>query len=332
MANFHTEIQLQSSDEKFSHSDVFFAMGSCFSTEVSKKIAERKFKICTNPFGILFHPLAIENALIRIYSLQHYQISELFHFKELYLSWDHHSEFNDTQSGKMLSKINDSIDIAYDYLRNSNVIFITLGTSFVYKLNSMQLPVANCHKVPNSQFTKFLLTENEIVESLQSCVDIIQDISKNNPKIIFTVSPVRHIKDGFVENTISKARLLNSVFEITSKNKNTEYFPSFEIMLDELRDYRYYKQDMLHPNELAIEYIWEKFSSVYFQDKTIQLNDEIEKLQTGLQHKPFNNKTLAHKEFLYQLMKKFQEIEKKLYPNACLDEFTFLKSQLEHAY
>ncbi len=332
MEHFRTEIAIPKSANKITHQSVLFSLGSCFSSEITEKFRERKFAISANPFGILFHPQAIENALLRIYSLQYYSKSELFKYKELFLSWDHHSSFNSTKSDEILEQINDTIDIANEHLRNTNVVFITLATSFVYKLKVNDLVVANCHKVPNGNFEKLLLSEAEIIESLQNCIDICTDMCRNNVKIIFTISPVRHIKDGFVENNISKSRLINAVYQSINKNNNCSYFPSYELLLDELRDYRFYKKDMIHPNELAIDYIWKKFSETYFSDETQAINTQLEKIISGLQHKPFNINTLEYKEFLYSLLKKATNIEKLLIPKIMEQEIQHIKNLLQNAY
>ncbi len=332
MALFRTEIKIPNTEDKITHQSVLFSIGSCFSTEIAEKFCERKFAISANPFGILFHPQAIENALLRIYSLQYYSKGEIFKYKELFLSWDHHSSFNSTKSDDILQKINQRIDKANEYLRHSNVVFITLATSFVYKLKVNNLTVANCHKVPGENFEKYLLSEDEIIESLQNCIDICNDVVKNNVQIIFTISPVRHIKDGFFENNVSKARLFNAVYQVVNNNKNCKYFPSYELLLDELRDYRFYKSDMIHPNEIAIEYIWKRFSETYFSEETQAINVQIEKIISGLKHKPFNTNTLEYKEFLYSLLKKITNVEKYLLPEMMSQETYYIKQLLENAY
>ena len=196
-------------------------------------------------------------------------------------------------------------------LINSTHIIITLGTSWVYRLKESGLAVANCHKVPKHKFRKELLSIAEIIESLAVIISLIKEINPTT-NFIFTVSPVRHIKDGFIENQQSKAHLISALHQIIKFHENSFYFPSYEIMMDELRDYRFYKEDMIHPNNIAVNYIWEKLSKKWFSDETLQTTEQIQKIQKNLDHKPFNSESLLHEKFIKSTEQKIKKLQEKL--------------------
>jgi hypothetical protein len=264
------------------HQHKILTLGSCFSEEIASKLSDYKFKVLKNPFGILFHPLAIRNALDKAIKNEKFVEQDVNIFNELYFIWDIHSKFNELSEEDLLKNSNQTISEFHSFLKETDVIFITLGTSFIYELIENRKIVANCHKVPANKFQKKLLSENEIKQALQS---IIYELQKFNSKIkiVFTVSPVRHTKDGIFENNVSKGRLLSAVYSILATN-NVFYFPSYELIIDDLRDYRFYKKDLIHPNELAVDYVWEKFSETYFSTTTQELNLKIEKLNKSYQH------------------------------------------------
>ncbi|WP_055435012.1 GSCFA domain-containing protein [Lacinutrix algicola] len=281
-------------------------LGSCFSENIGNKFEYFKFQSISNPFGILFHPKAIENLVLRAIQQTEYVESDVFFHNEQWHCFDAHSQHSNVSKEKILSDLNTQIQLTNQQILESTHIIITLGTSWVYKLVESDKIVANCHKVPQKEFRKILLSTEEIKQSLQSIIEAIQSVNKN-ASIVFTVSPVRHIKDGFVENTLSKSHLISAIHQVT--NSQVSYFPSFEIMLDELRDYRFYKSDMLHPNETAVEYIWQKFQHVWIASDALKTMGDVDVIQKGLQHKPFNENSEAHKKFLLQLEKKKLKIE-----------------------
>lgn len=331
--NFRTELSYESPSVKLDYSNRIFTIGSCFATEISDKLSERKFSVLNNPFGVLFHPIAIENALMRIYSQEEYQASEIYKNEELFISWDHHSSFSDTSLEKILFHINKNLKEAHSFLREADMVVITLGTAFVYRLRQYDLIVANCHKISNHQFTKYLLQEHQIKTSLKNIVEMLTDIGKKGLKIVFTLSPVRHAKDGIVENNLSKARLLCAIHSaIDSYLANCEYFPVYEFVMDDLRDYRFYKEDLVHPNDLAINYIWEKFKTAYISQKALPLMQKVEKINQSLNHKILHINTIAHKKFLYSLVKDIQEVEPQL-PQGCFrEEFLELRKRMQESY
>ncbi len=329
---FRTELSYNPRSIKLDYSGKIFTIGSCFATEISEKLSYYKFSVLHNPFGVLFHPLAIENALMRIYSLEEYQASEIYKHEELFLSWDHHSSFSNVSLEKILAEINQNIQTANKFLQEADMIIITLGTAFVYKLKQFDLPVANCHKIPNSQFSKTLLAEHQIKTSLKNIVEMLTDVGKKEMKIFFTLSPVRHIKDGIVENNRSKAKLLCAIHSVVEAYENCEYFPSYEFVMDDLRDYRFYKEDLIHPNEMAVNYIWEKFKEGHISPKVYPLMQEVGKIKSSLQHNPKNINTIAHKKFLYTIVKNIQEAEPLLPQGAFREEYLELRKRMNDSY
>jgi hypothetical protein len=302
--NFFTQFQIPKSNISIDYNSSLFLIGSCFAENIGNLLAENKFKTLTNPFGILFHPLAIERNLTEI--IQNKKIDELdiLFYNHQYLSLHSHSINNRDSKEKFVNNYNLLIEKSHLFLKNASHIMITYGTTWVYEYLKTNEIVANCHKLPSSDFKKKILDIDEIKNSIDNTIQILQEF---NPtiKIIFTISPVRHLKDGFMENTLSKSLLICALYEnIKYKNAIYSIFPAYEIMLDELRDYRFYNNDYLHPNPLAIEYIWEKFSNLYFSDNTKNTIKKVQKINKDLKHKSFDQTSEKHKNFLNQLQKK----------------------------
>lgn len=326
---FRTELRIPESDRKISHSRKILGMGSCFVDSIGEKLEEGKFQVMRNPFGTLFHPLAIENALARIVAMTCYTQEEIFKYKELYFSWDHHTSFSQPTMKATLEKINNELEMANEFMRTSDCFLITFGTSWVYKLKDLGLFVANCHKVPNNHFQKFLLTDTQIKSSMKNIFNMIFDINPE-AQIISTISPVRHIKDGIVENNISKSRLISNLFEVGMQYENVDYFPSYELMMDDLRDYRFYKDDLIHPNSMAIDYIWEKFSQTYFNEDTLEKIKIAQKINSALNHKPFNPETTSYKEFLFKTKRMIESVEAEFPKDSFLTEKIMLRKLMNH--
>ncbi|WP_299251036.1 GSCFA domain-containing protein [uncultured Lacinutrix sp.] len=302
-----TQIKLKKQEHSLiDYNAKLLLLGSCFSENIGNKFEYFKFQSISNPFGILFHPKAIENLVLRAIQQAEYVESDVFFHNEQWHCFDAHSQHSNVSKEKILSDLNTQIQLTNQQILESTHIIITLGTSWVYKLVESDKIVANCHKVPQKEFSKILLSIEEIKQSLQSIIEAVQSVNKN-ASIVFTVSPVRHIKDGFVENTLSKSHLISAIHKVTGRQ--VSYFPSFEIMLDELRDYRFYKRDMLHPNETAVEYIWQKFQHVWIASDALKTMGDVDVVQKGLKHKPFNENSEAHQKFLQQLEKKKLKIQ-----------------------
>ena len=300
-------LNIKPSTKKIAYKDTLFFIGSCFSENISAILKKRKFNLITNPFGIVYNPISVFSNINLALKNKAFNEKDAFFHNELWKSFSFHSDMSFQEKEVFLENINSTIKNTNKFLKNSTFIFITFGTAWVYEYNNNI--VANCHKVAKDKFIKRLLSISEIVEKAS---ETLQKLFENNQnaKIIFTISPVRHLKDGFVENNQSKAVLHLAIKEILEKFSNTAYFPSYEFVIDDLRDYRFYKEDFVHPNSLAIKYIIEKFDDYFFDLETKLTIKKIEKIQTSLQHKPFNANTKAHKDFLQKLNLQIEEIKK----------------------
>jgi lysophospholipase L1-like esterase len=285
-------------------------LGSCFSDNIGKKLRYHKFQSVLNPFGILFHPKAIESVIKNAITKKEYTEKDVFFFNERWQSFTTHSKLSASSKEEALNQLNQASALINTALKSSTHIIITLGTSWVYRFLASGKIVANCHKVPQHKFKKELLPITEINKSLSSIISLVRKVNPNI-NFIFTISPVRHLRDGFIENQQSKSHLISALHQIIKNQKNIFYFPSYEIMMDELRDYRFYKEDMIHPNQIAINYIWEKFYENWLSDEAIDLKKQVIKIQRGLEHKPFNTDSNEYREFLSSLQKKIKALKKK---------------------
>ncbi|MFT5214994.1 MAG: hypothetical protein ACI83H_000100 [Glaciecola sp.] len=283
-------------------------LGSCFVENIGKKLDYFKFQNLQNPFGILFHQLAIETLITNAINEKEYTEEDIFFHNGQWHCYDAHSKLSASSKEELLHNLNQKIKATNQQINESTHIIITLGTAWVYKHIETDTIVANCHKVPQKKFLKELLLADEISESLESIIALIKSVNIE-VSILFTVSPVRHLKDGFVENTQSKAQLVSAIHQVVESGSSIYYFPSYEIMMDELRDYRFYAEDMIHPNQTAVDYIWDKFRMVWISKSAAKTMDDIDVVQKGINHKPFNPNSKAHKLFLQNL----EEKKKSLY-------------------
>ncbi|MEQ8418366.1 MAG: GSCFA domain-containing protein [Arenibacter algicola] len=306
-----TQIPLKKAENQIDYNSQLVVLGSCFANNIGDKLAYYKFRALQNPFGVLFHPLAIENLISRAIQEESYTEEEVFFLNERWQCYDAHSDLSSVAKEDLLGSLNSGLSKTKLYINKASHIFITLGTAWTYQLKESGKEVANCHKVPQLAFKKGLLSIEKIVQSLEAIVHQIQTINTKT-QIVFTISPVRHLKDGFVENQLSKAHLISAVHQIL-KNGKALYFPSYELMMDELRDYRFYGNDLVHPNDLAITYIWEKFVSVWIAQEAWPTMEKVAAVQSGLNHRPFNPESLKHQEFLKALDQKITYLQKK-YP------------------
>ena len=275
-------------------------LGSCFSENIGEKFNYFKFQSLQNPFGILYHPKAIENLILNAINENVYDETDVFYHNERWHCFDAHSDLSSASKVELIQNLNDAIKVANQQIGKSSHVIITLGTAWAYRFIETDSIVSNCHKIPQKQFLKQIQSVKSIIESLEAIVELIKSV---NPKvsILFTVSPVRHIKDGFVENTQSKSHLISAIHQVVEPRHNTFYFPSYEIMMDELRDYRFYAEDMLHPNKIAVNYIWKRFQTVWISSEVVKIMDEVDTIQKGMNHKPFNPESEQYQEFLNNL-------------------------------
>ncbi|SER04759.1 GSCFA family protein [Hyunsoonleella jejuensis] len=300
--NLQTKIPLSKrADNLINYESNILLLGSCFSENIGKKFDYFKFKNVQNPFGILFHPNAIETLLSLAVNEKVYSESDIFYHNEQWHCFDAHSKLSNISKEHLLEDLNTQIRRTKTNIQKATHIIITCGTSWVYRLLEANSIVANCHKVPQKEFEKRLLSVEEVKQSLQNIVALISSVN-SNAEIIFTVSPIRHLKDGFIENAQSKAHLVSAIHNVINTVKNLVcYFPSYEIMMDELRDYRFYAEDMIHPNQTAINYIWQQFKFVWICNTAYKIMDEVDSIQKGLHHKPFNPNSEANQSFIKKI-------------------------------
>lgn len=312
--NLQTKIPLRPQGlNQIDYNSKIVLLGSCFSEHIGNKFSYFKFQELQNPFGILFHPLAIEQLITNAINQKKYTKEAIFFNNEQWHCFDAHSKLSHSSDVVLLQQLNSKIKETSQFIKEASHIVITLGTAWAYRYIKTDNFVANCHKIPQKQFLKELLSVAEITESLNTIITLVESVNPN-ANIIFTVSPVRHIKDGFVENMQSKAHLISAIHELLSLRaqlRSLSYFPSFEIMMDELRDYRFYNEDMLHPNATAVNYIWKKFKNVWITQTSQKTMEEVEDIQKGLAHKPFNPNSEAHQKFLSQLKIKQNALSKQ---------------------
>lgn len=324
--NYRTIVAPKDYDFNISHQSSLLLIGSCFSENIGNKLIANKFNTLINPSGILFNPISIVNTLNDIIEEKEFPEKDLHFENGLYHSFAHHGRFSGPNSEEVLTRINRSREEATLFLKKTDVIIVTLGSSWAYRYNDTGEFVANCHKVPNKKFTKELLEVGFIVEKLHWIIDKLQAVN-SNLKIIFTISPVRHWKDGAEENTLSKSILHVAAHQLAS-SKSSYYFPSYEMVIDDLRDYRFYKEDMLHPNNVAIDYVWNRFEEAFFSNETVRLNKVICKIAAAIKHRPFNSLTKEHQQFLEIQLKNIADLKKK---NATINfdkEIGFFKNHL----
>ena len=310
---FNTPVELPCGTLEITHKSKLMLIGSCFAGNIGAALLEKKFNVDVNPFGVQYNPLSIATILSRIVDGTPFAENspELFEHNGKWHSILHHSDFSRDSRRELTECINKRLSAAHNAIGECDTIIITLGTAYAYTRNSDNTVAGNCHKLPGNCFTRSLLGIEDITERMQS---VMQHIIALNPgvKFIFTVSPIRHLRDGAHDNQKSKATLLLAIDRITEAlPQNTAYFPSYEIMMDELRDYRFYADDMLHPSTKAIEYIWECFDKCYFNEATRKLNTKTTEIARGLAHRPFDPDAAAYKQFVTQLLKKIEDIEKE---------------------
>ncbi len=326
MKDFRTELFPALSAFPINGKDTIFTIGSCFAQEIGNHLEENKFLTWNNRFGTNYNPVSIHELLsfalekTRPYS-ETYLENDGIHF-----NYHFHSSFSAVKKEELENKIKTSIEEAHSFLKSVNRIIITYGTAFVYRLKNNKDIVANCHKVPSENFTKTLLTEGEIVQSFQGLYSKLKSI---NPecKIILTVSPVRHLKDTLQLNSVSKSILRLACHSIANQFHDVEYFPAYEIVLDDLRDYRFYKTDRLHPTEEAVEYIWEKFILSYLDESTKEFIKSWQEIKKDLAHKPFHPQSENHQNFLMETLRKLEQLQLKV---DVSDEIQNLKLQIQN--
>jgi lysophospholipase L1-like esterase len=309
---FTTRIDISKNHNPIDYNSKIVSMGSCFAENMGDKFQYFKFQSATNPFGIIFNPVSIEKIIRRVVEQDFFTENDIFFHNERWHCYEVHSDLSHSNPEELLENLNQILRDTKKQLQEATHVIITYGTSWVYRNIEKDTIVANCHKVPQKQFTKELLTVGTIKASVENTMRLIQSVNPNC-NFIFTVSPVRHIKDGFVENQWSKANLITAIHDKLSTEhlsrklsglNTVNYFPSYEIMMDELRDYRFYAEDMLHPSQMAVDYIWKRFKETTISETVYATMDVVEGIQKSLQHRPFNPHSASHKKFELNLQAK----------------------------
>ncbi len=315
---FTTPVPVLSSSFQIDYHSKIMTMGSCFAENIGRKLQDVFFLNITNPFGVLYNPKSISESLRILLSDKEFNKSDLFQHGSLWNSFSHSSAFSSASSEETLQIINSKLTSARVFLREADVLMLTLGTSWVYVSKETGKVVSNCHKMPASNFIRERLHVEDIVADLSETFKLLE---QSNPgvKIILTVSPIRHWKDGVHENTVSKSTLHLAVNMLCNQMTNISYFPAYEIMMDELRDYRFYASDMLHPSEVAIDYIWKRFSDSFFSESTLQLKSKLEQLRADLSHRPIHPGNFEYRKFIENVDKRKMEL---------ISQFPFLEWRL----
>ncbi|WP_303923216.1 GSCFA domain-containing protein [Draconibacterium sediminis] len=299
-------------------------MGSCFTENVGAKMEALKYPVDINPFGILYNPLSVANGLQLLLEEKQLSATDLIEHNGLWHSFSHHGRFSNTEQKMALDDINTRIKNSATFLKEAGFLFLTFGTAWIYRYKKSGELVSNCHKIPAREFVRERLSVQQIVEVYR---ELLHKIWQINPdlKVVFTVSPIRHWKDGAVENQRSKSTLILAVDQLIQElgTEKCAYFPSYEIVMDELRDYRFYDEDMLHISEVAIKHIWSRFEAALINPESIEIAREVQKISNAVKHRPINKKSLEYSKFLLSFLNKLELLEKR---------FPYLNLKLEKEY
>jgi hypothetical protein len=323
-----TEINLERSKLQIEHNDSIITFGSCFAENISEYFEFYRFNVMKNPFGVLYNPVSILNAIRSLREEKRFTESDLIFHQDEFHSFYHHSDFSSDDKATCLDKINKRIIEAAQFIKQAKIIIITFGTAFVFEHLEKKIIVSNCHKISASQFRRFKLSIGETEKNIESILEIISQLNPE-AQIIFTISPVRHWRDGAVENQVSKSTLILAVNKMISRNKCCYYFPSYEIIMDDLRDYRYYGSDLLHPNKLATDYIWDKFVQTYLTEKCLAACSEIKSIAEARQHRPRNIESVGHQKFVKKQLKFIDQLELKYGHLNLEDDKKYFREQIK---
>jgi len=310
--SFRTEIEITEFPEKIGYQSSCMFIGSCFTHHIGERMRDLKFKVDLNPFGMIYNPLSVLNSLKILQEGKFFTKQDLHYHEKKWFSFSHYTGFSNADQEVCLKKINDRIKTSSGFFQNGDFLFITLGTAWVYQWKETNEVVSNCHKLPASKFNRRLLDVGEITKTY---TDFFTDLLSRQPdmKVILTLSPVRHWKDGAVENQRSKSILLLAVHNMVEQFQNCFYFPAYEIMMDDLRDYRFYAEDMLHISPSGANYIWEKFRKAFIDSGSLSLMSEVEKISRAVNHRPLNPASEEYRKFVAKTLSEIQQLVSK-YP------------------
>lgn len=315
---FRTEIEIPQHHNPINHSEKILTIGSCFAQNIGEYFINGKLDVLVNPFGVLYNPVSILNSVKLLTGSIKFTEEDLVYDQGEWHSFYHHTDFSHHEKNVVLKNINDSLESTSEFIRNANRVIFTYGSSYVYELYESGIIASNCHKIDSGKFKRYRLSAGKVREAIRSALDEILTLNKNC-EFIFTVSPVRHWKDGAIDNQLSKSTLILAVNEIVKNNPRCIYFPSFEIMMDDLRDYRYYESDLVHPNKSAKDYIWEKFSESMMSENCREIVKEVENISRAKSHRVRNPDSDKHKQFITATLAKIKELTSK-YPHIDFSE------------
>ncbi|MEO1626667.1 MAG: GSCFA domain-containing protein [Bacteroidota bacterium] len=310
MSPFRTSLPTPSYPFDIGHQTPLLAIGSCFAQHMGQRLQDLQFNLQLNPLGILYNPVSIAKAIHHLLTPSTFEESELFLHQGLWHSWDHHGQFSHSNPQQSLHHINARLQEAHAQLGQGQVLLLTLGTAQAFELRQSGQVVANCHKLPAPHFRRYRLTVNQIVSVLAKA---FKSLAQQCPKlqVVLTVSPIRHIRDGLIESQRSKASLILAAGELCEQFDYLHYFPAYEWMLDDLRDYRFYANDMIHPSETAIDYIWQHFQEAFWSPQSRELAQKIRKVELASRHRPLHPDSQAHRQFIQKSLDNIKQLEEK---------------------
>lgn len=325
---FRYELEIAAPQKTIEHNHNIMLIGSCFTENIGDKLAKHKFTMLQNPNGILFNPVSVSEAIINVVEQKEYTTNDLFYYNEAYHSWQHHSKFSNLQANDAITDINLSTQEAHTFLKQANTLIITLGSAWIYTLTEQALNAkvgtvaANNHKAPHNWFDKKLMTPAQVITVLGTMLDRVGSINKNI-QVIFTISPVRHLREGAINNNRSKAVLIQAIHDLIDYLPNLYYFPAYELVLDDLRDYRFFAEDLVHPNYAATEYVWERLVQTCCSKNCQEIMQQVAEINLAYQHKPFNAASHQHNQFLKNYAEKVHALQK---------EYAYINFEKEIAY
>jgi hypothetical protein len=318
MPQLQTTVNILTPGFQIGYNDTILLFGSCFAESIGNRLLRNKFKTEVNPFGVLYNPASITENLNLLFEKKQFTEANLNFYNSLWFSFNHHSNFSSKDKNECLNKINSRLSSSKQSIKSSTCFIFTLGTSWIYRLKGSNNVVANCHKLPDKNFIREFLSPEQTVKLFKP---VLEKLVKQNSqvKFVFTVSPIRHWKDGAIENARSKASLIMAIKELENSFSNLYYFPVYEIFMDEMRDYRYYAADMLHPSDFAIDYVWEKFADTFFSTDTKSIIKEVDKLLKSFEHKPLSPESTTYNKFIQDLKTKAEKLSGK-YPGISFND------------
>ena len=317
---FRTLIDIPEYPFRIGHRQQGLLIGSCFAATVGERLARMKMPVAVNPFGVVYNPASLVRTLEMLAAGTPLSGNDLSEYNGLWFAFSHHGSFGSPDRAETLAKINNSIETGQAALRNADYLILTLGTAWVYEGAESGEIVNNCHKLPARNFCRRRLGVEEIVDGF---TPLFEQPAYQGKKIILTVSPIRHLKDGLIENQLSKAILSVAVHRLAERFENVHYFPSYEILVDDLRDYRFYDRDMVHPSAVAVDYIWELFCGAFLSEDTQKLFRRIEKIGAACNHRPFNPDTPQHRAFKNAMLAEVTELRGQYPELDFTEEFNY---------